>query len=93
MCHMLNATMCATTRVICCILENYQTEEGIKIPEVLRPFMPSNMDILKFVKPAPIDEEMKKKGKSKGKDKKPDKKSEAKKEDVAGKLEQMKVDS
>ena len=26
--HMLNATMCATTRVICAILENYQTEEG-----------------------------------------------------------------
>ena len=26
--HMLNATMCATTRVICAILENYQTPEG-----------------------------------------------------------------
>lgn len=38
--HMLNATMCATTRVMCAILENYQTEEGIVVPEVLRQFMP-----------------------------------------------------
>lgn len=38
--HMLNATMCATTRTICAILENYQTEEGILIPERLRDFMP-----------------------------------------------------
>lgn len=38
--HMLNATMCATTRVMCAILENYQTEEGIVVPEKLREFMP-----------------------------------------------------
>ena len=38
--HMLNATMCATTRVMCAILETYQTEEGIVIPEPLRAFMP-----------------------------------------------------
>ena len=38
--HMLNATMCATTRTICAILENYQTEDGIVIPEPLRPYMP-----------------------------------------------------
>lgn len=37
---MLNATMCATTRVMCAILENYQTEEGVVIPEKLREFMP-----------------------------------------------------
>ena len=37
--HMLNATLCATERTMCCILENYQTEEGVKIPEVLQPFM------------------------------------------------------
>ncbi len=37
--HMLNATLCATTRVICCILENFQTPEGVLIPEVLIPFM------------------------------------------------------
>ena len=39
------STMCATTRTICCILENYQQGDlasagGITVPEVLRPFMP-----------------------------------------------------
>uniref|UniRef100_T1JGF7 serine--tRNA ligase n=1 Tax=Strigamia maritima TaxID=126957 RepID=T1JGF7_STRMM len=55
--HMLNATMCATTRAICAILENYQTETGVKIPDVLKPFMPKEFeDEIVFVKPAPIDE-------------------------------------
>lgn len=36
---MLNATLCATTRVICAILENYQTPEGVNIPEVLQPYI------------------------------------------------------
>uniref|UniRef100_A0A8C8INZ3 Serine--tRNA ligase, cytoplasmic n=1 Tax=Oncorhynchus tshawytscha TaxID=74940 RepID=A0A8C8INZ3_ONCTS len=62
--HMLNATMCATTRVMCAILETYQTEEGVVIPEVLRNFMPPGMtEMLKFVKPAPIDVETSKKQK------------------------------
>ena len=38
--HMLNATMCATTRTLCAILENYQTEDGVVVPEVLRKLMP-----------------------------------------------------
>lgn len=38
--HMLNGTLCAVTRVICCILENYQTKDGIRIPKVLQEFMP-----------------------------------------------------
>ena len=29
--HALNSTLCATTRTICCILENYQTED-VRIP-------------------------------------------------------------
>jgi seryl-tRNA synthetase len=29
--HMLNATLCATTRTICCILENYQVGEQIAL--------------------------------------------------------------
>ena len=37
--HMLNGTLCATERTLCCILENYQTEEGLRVPEVLQPFM------------------------------------------------------
>ena len=35
-CHMLNGTMCAVTRVICVILELYQTETGVKVPEALK---------------------------------------------------------
>ena len=37
--HMLNATLCATGRAICCLLENYQEKDGVRIPEVLVPFM------------------------------------------------------
>lgn len=36
---MLNGTMCATERTMCCVLENYQTAEGVTVPEVLRPYM------------------------------------------------------
>jgi seryl-tRNA synthetase len=40
MCHTLNSTAIATERTICCILENYQQEDGtIKVPEVLIPYM------------------------------------------------------
>ncbi|CAG5128236.1 unnamed protein product [Candidula unifasciata] len=71
--HMLNATMCATTRTLCAILENYQTEDGIIVPEVLRKFMPTGYDEkIPFVKPAPIDEqEAKKQKKSEKKGNKP----------------------
>lgn len=59
--HMLNATMCAATRVICAILEVNQTESGITIPEALAPFMPTQYQIeIPFVKSAPIDLEIKK---------------------------------
>ncbi|XP_071703534.1 serine--tRNA ligase-like [Rutidosis leptorrhynchoides] len=40
-CHMLNSTLTATERTICCILENYQTEDGVNVPEVLQPYMGS----------------------------------------------------
>lgn len=60
--HMLNATMCATTRTICAILENYQTEDCVLVPEVLQKYMPeSYKEKLPFVKPAPIEEQEKKK--------------------------------
>lgn len=49
--HMLNSTLCATTRVICCILENFQTETGISVPEVLRPYVGS--DFIPFVRDPP----------------------------------------
>ncbi|WVO15855.1 serine-tRNA ligase [Cryptococcus depauperatus] len=37
--HMLNGTLCATERALCCIVENYQTPEGLRIPKVLQPYM------------------------------------------------------
>jgi len=37
--HMLNSTLCASQRTLCCLLENYQTPDGIKIPDVLLPYM------------------------------------------------------
>jgi len=37
--HMLNSTLCATTRTICAIVENHQTPTGVVVPEVLRPYM------------------------------------------------------
>ncbi|XP_015113481.1 serine--tRNA ligase, cytoplasmic [Diachasma alloeum] len=65
--HMLNATMCAVTRVICAILEVHQTETGIKVPKAISAFMPQQyQEEIPFVKPAPIEEaEMKKQKKQK----------------------------
>lgn len=36
--HMLNCTLVATERSMCCLMENYQTNEGVIIPPVLRPY-------------------------------------------------------
>jgi hypothetical protein len=47
--HMLNATLCATGRAICCLLENYQQHDGVRIPEVLVPFM-GGITFLPFVR-------------------------------------------
>jgi len=56
--HMLNATMCATTRTICCILENFQEETGVRVPEALKRLMPEQyQQFIPFVKEAPIDQE------------------------------------
>ena len=46
--HMLNSTLCATTRTISAIVENYQTADGVKVPEVLQPYM-AGMTFLPFV--------------------------------------------
>ncbi|WOK93106.1 serine--tRNA ligase [Canna indica] len=37
--HMLNSTLTATERTVCCILENYQREDGVEVPEALQPYM------------------------------------------------------
>lgn len=36
---MLNSTLSATERTLCCIVENYAREDGIEVPKALRPFM------------------------------------------------------
>jgi seryl-tRNA synthetase len=77
--HMLNATLCATERTICCILENYQTDKGVVVPEVLRPFM-GGIDFFPFVHAAPKKEAGKSSEQQK-KDKAQDKKKEEKKDD------------
>ncbi|KAJ3684545.1 hypothetical protein LUZ61_013709 [Rhynchospora tenuis] len=66
--HMLNSTLTATERTICCILETYQKEDGVVVPEVLRPYM-GGVDFLPFKKmPAPeVKPGSKKSNKSKGK--------------------------
>jgi len=52
--HMLNATLVATTRTLCCILENNQTDDGVRVPDILQPYM-HGLKFLPFVKPPPED--------------------------------------
>lgn len=51
--HCLNSTLCATERALCCVLENYQTEDGLKVPEVLRKYIPGEPDFIPFAKELP----------------------------------------
>ena len=44
--HTLNGSALALPRIMAAILENYQTPEGIKIPEVLKKFMGSGTGII-----------------------------------------------
>ncbi|KAL8129163.1 hypothetical protein V2J09_018318 [Rumex salicifolius] len=52
--HLLNSTLTATERTLCCILENYQREDGVDIPEALqcymggKTFMPFKRTAIKF---------------------------------------------
>jgi seryl-tRNA synthetase len=62
-CHMLNATLCATGRGICCLLETYQTETGVIVPEILRPYM-AGKEFLPFVRGPMEATKGEKKGKS-----------------------------
>ena len=47
--HMLNSTLTATERTLCCVLENYQTPDGVRVPKVLQPFM-MGIDFIPFHK-------------------------------------------
>jgi seryl-tRNA synthetase len=51
--HALNCTLCATERALCCVLENYQDENGIHIPEVLQKYLPGQPKFLEYTKDAP----------------------------------------
>jgi len=50
--HMLNGTLCATERTMCCLLENFQDEKGFVIPQVLRPYL-QNKERIDFVRELP----------------------------------------
>lgn len=46
--HMLNGTAVAVSRALIAIIENYQQADGsVKIPEVLRKYMPGNPEFIK----------------------------------------------
>ncbi|TID23117.1 26S proteasome regulatory subunit [Venturia nashicola] len=53
--HALNATLCATERTLCGIMENYQTEDGLgfTVPEVLRKYIPGSPAYLPFTAELP----------------------------------------
>lgn len=46
--HLLNATLVATQRTMCSVLENYQRADGVVVPRVLVPYM-DGVEYLKFV--------------------------------------------
>lgn len=47
--HCLNSTLTATERTLCCLLENYQTAEGLRVPTVLQPYL-GNTEFIPFAK-------------------------------------------
>lgn len=47
--HMLNSTLSATERTLCCVLENWQEEGGVRVPPALQPFM-MGMEFIPFRK-------------------------------------------
>jgi len=53
--HALNSTLCATERALCCLLENFQTEEGFNVPEPLRKYLPGSPEFIPFTKELPKD--------------------------------------
>ena len=87
---MLNSTLCATSRAMCAIVENYQEETGIRVPTVLQPYL-GNKEFIPYDEKAlkefmdEVEKERAKKNKGKGekkKGKKQAKKEEAKKEET-----------
>lgn len=46
--HLLNSTLTATERSLCCLLENWQTPDGLVVPPALRPWM-CGIEFIPFV--------------------------------------------
>ena len=53
--HALNATLCATERALCCVLENFQTPDGLVVPPLLRKYIPGQPEFLPYVRELPRD--------------------------------------
>lgn len=51
--HALNSTLCATERALCCVLENYQKEDGLTVPEPLRKYIPGAPEFIPYTKELP----------------------------------------
>jgi seryl-tRNA synthetase len=49
--HCLNCTLTATERTLCALLENFQTPEGLAIPEPLQPYL-GGLAFVPYVRPA-----------------------------------------
>jgi seryl-tRNA synthetase len=47
--HCLNSTLCATERTLCCLLENYQEADGLRVPEPLRKYL-GGIDFIPYSK-------------------------------------------
>ena len=103
--HLLNGTLCATERTMCCVVENYQTPEGVRIPKCLQPFM-GGVEFIPYDKKKleefnkklaadakALDDKSKAKAGKPADDKKPKAKVDAKKPAPAKKVESKKAPS
>ena len=86
--HALNSTLCATERALCCVLENYQTDTGVRVPEVLRKWLPEEIDFIPYTKDLPKDSTS---NKAKGKAAGPKTKVPQAADQAAEKLEELSV--
>lgn len=41
--HLLNCTLTAVQRTLCCLVETHQTEDGVRVPQVLQRYLPPGM--------------------------------------------------
>lgn len=85
--HALNSTLCATERALCCLLENFQTEDGFNVPEPLQKYLPGAPTFIPFTKDLPKNSSSQK---AKPKPENPSKPAAAVASAVAGATETLK---